>query len=99
MACDTEWRAVNRNLAGDMISDFARFIVASSVLRRVLHYLFSTLCGVLKSTLLRGTTEYVLMGFKVYYQSFPRTLVHLLIQRSRYLHTRCRWALAWLGLI
>ena len=65
MAYDTEWRSVVRNLAEAVVSDFAWFIVASFFWQRVFHFFFSTLCGVLMSILLRGTTEYLLMGFKV----------------------------------
>ena len=65
MACDTEWRADDRNLAEDVVSYCAFFIVASCVRRRVLCCLFSTLCGVLMIVLLRGTKYYLVMGFKV----------------------------------
>ena len=65
MACDTELRAVGRNLAKAVVSDYAHFIVASCVWRCVLRCFFSTLCGVLMSVLPRGTIEYVLIGFKV----------------------------------
>ena len=41
------------------------FIVASCDLRLVLRRFFSILVGVLSSVKLRGTTEYVLMGFTV----------------------------------
>ena len=56
MACETEGRAVNRNLAEAMVSDFDRFIIASCVLPLVLHCFFSTLVGVVASVLLRGNT-------------------------------------------
>ena len=65
MACETEWREVNRNLAEDVVSYFYRFMVASCVLTLVLCCFFSTLVGVLASVVLRGTTGYVLMEFTV----------------------------------
>ena len=99
MACETEWRPLDRNLVEAVLSDCACFTVASCVRRRVLRCLFSTLCGVLTSVLLRGTTEYVLMVFKVYHQPFTRTLVHLLSQKSQDWHTRWMWALARISLV
>ena len=59
MVCETEGRAVNRNLAKAMVSDFDRFIIASCVLPLVLHCFFSTLVGVLASVKCGGTTYYV----------------------------------------
>ena len=56
MACDTEWRAVNKNLAEAVVYDCALFIVTGFVLCLVLHHFFSTLVGVLDSVELRGTT-------------------------------------------
>ena len=38
MACDNEWREVNRNLAEAVVSEISRFIVASCVRRRVLRF-------------------------------------------------------------
>ena len=46
---ETEWRAVDRNLAEAAVSDCACFIVASCVLPLFLHCFFSTLVGVLAS--------------------------------------------------
>ena len=65
MTCDTEWRALDRNLEDAVVSDYTQFIVASCVRRRVLHFFFSALYGVQIGVLLRGTTEYALMGFKI----------------------------------
>ena len=65
MACDTELREANRNIAKAVVSYCDTFIVASFVLRLVLLPLFSTFVGVLDSVELRGTTEYVLMEFTV----------------------------------
>ena len=65
MACDTEWRAVDRNLADDVVSDCAIFTVAMCVQCCILHCFFSNLVGVLASVVLRGTAEYVLMEFIV----------------------------------
>ena len=65
IACDTEWRAVDRNLAEAVLSDCACFIVAICVQSRVLRCFFSTSVGVLASVVLRGTIEYVLMEFIV----------------------------------
>ena len=64
MACDTEWSAVKGNFAEDVVSEYVRFIFVSCVRRCVLHFFFSTLRGVLIVVLLKGTTDYVLMGFK-----------------------------------
>ena len=58
-----EWRSVDRNRSEAVLSDFARFIVASLVLPLILRCFFSTLGGVLTSIKLGGTTMYVLMGF------------------------------------
>ena len=63
IAWDTEWRAVDRKRAEDVLSDCARFIVASLVLPLILRFFFSTLGGVLSSVKVGGTTMYVLMGF------------------------------------
>ena len=65
MACDTECRAVDKNLAEAVVSNCAILIVASCVLSLVLQCFFSTLVGVLDSVKLVGTTEYVLIGFTV----------------------------------
>ena len=65
MACDTEWRAVGKNLADDIVSECALFIVVSCVLRLVLCLFFINLVGVLASVELRDTTEYALMEFAV----------------------------------
>ena len=46
---ETEWRAVDRNLAEAVVSDCARFIVVSCVLPLVLRCLFRTLVVVLAS--------------------------------------------------
>ena len=56
MACDTEWRAVDRNLLEAVVSDCDIFVVVSCVLRLVPRCFFSTLVGVLASVELRGTT-------------------------------------------
>ena len=42
MACETEWREVDRNLAEAVVLECARFIFGSFVRRRVLHCFFST---------------------------------------------------------
>ena len=63
IAWDTEWRAVNRNLAEAVLSKCARFIVTSLVLNLILRCFFSTLGGVLTSVNGGGTQMYVLMGF------------------------------------
>ena len=65
MACETEWREVDRNLADAVVSDWGLFIVASCVLPLFLLCFFSTLIGVLYSVKRGGTTEYVLMEFTV----------------------------------
>ena len=57
--------SVDRNLAEAVVSGCTRFIIASCIRRGVLRCFFSTLCGVIIGALLRGTIEYVLMGFKV----------------------------------
>ena len=49
IAWETEWRAVDRNIAEDFVLDSACFIVASCALPLVLRYFFSTLIGVLAS--------------------------------------------------
>ena len=49
IAWETECRAVNRNLAEAVVSDFARFIVASFVLPLILRCFLSTLVGVIAS--------------------------------------------------
>ena len=56
MTWETECRAVDRNLAENMVSDYACFIVVICVLPLVLHCFFSTLVGVLASVRCRGTT-------------------------------------------
>ena len=63
MACDTEWRAVNRNIAEAVVFICACFIVTRYFRRRNLCCFFSTLFGVLACVVLRDTIEYVLMGF------------------------------------
>ena len=65
MACETEWREVDKNLAEAVVFDCDIFILSMCVLRLVLRCLFSNLVGVLASVKLGGTTEYVLMGFTV----------------------------------
>ena len=65
IACDTEWRSVDRNLAEAVLSDCACFIVAICVQSRVLHCFFSTSVDVLASVVMRYATEYVLMEFIV----------------------------------
>ena len=45
----TEWRAVDRKQAEAVVSDYARFIVASLVLTIILHCFLVTLVGVLAS--------------------------------------------------
>ena len=56
MAYDTEWRAVDRNLAEAAVSDCALFIVVRRVIRLVLRCFFSTSVGVLASFVLIGNT-------------------------------------------
>ena len=63
IAWDTEWRAVDRKRAEDVLSDCARFIVASLVLPLTVSCFFSILGGVLTSVKGGGTKMYVLMGF------------------------------------
>ena len=63
IAWDTEWRAVDRNLAEAVLLYFSRLIFASLVLPLILSCLFSTLGGLLTSVKLGGITVYVLMGF------------------------------------
>ena len=65
MACETECRSVYRNLAEDVVSNCACFMVTGCVLNLVLCCFFRTLVGVLASVLLRGTADYVLMEFTV----------------------------------
>ena len=65
IAWDTEWRAVDRKRAEAVLSECARFIVASLVLPLILRFLFSTVGGVLASVKGGGTKMYVVMGFKV----------------------------------
>ena len=65
MACETEWRAVDRNIAEDVVSDCASFMVVSCDLPIVLRCFFTTLVGVLASVVLRGTAVYALMESKV----------------------------------
>ena len=65
VACETEWRAVIRNIAEDLVSDCARFIVASCFLHLVLHFFFSTVVGILASGKRGGTTDYLIMDFTV----------------------------------
>ena len=47
------------------MSDCALLILASYVLRLILHHFFSTLFGVQASFKLGGNAEYILMGFTV----------------------------------
>ena len=63
IAWETEWSAVERNLAEDVVSDWARLIVASLVLILIFRCLFSNLSGGQNSVNLGGTTMYVLMVF------------------------------------
>ena len=65
MDCDTEWRAVDKNIEEAVVSDCGIFILASCVLRLMLHRFFGTLFCVLASVKLVGNTEYILMGFTV----------------------------------
>ena len=65
MACDTEWRVVDKNLAEAVVSNCDLFIIASCVLRLVLRRFFSTLVGVLDIVKIGGTIYYVSMGFTV----------------------------------
>ena len=65
MACYTECREVDKNLAEYLVSGCDIFIVSSCILHLILRRFFSTLVGVLASVKLRGTTEYVLMVFTV----------------------------------
>ena len=62
---ETEWRAVDRNLAEAVVSECARFIVVSCVLPLVLCCYFCALFGVLAIVKRGGTTEYALMEFTV----------------------------------
>ena len=55
MACDTECREVNMNLAEAVVYDCALFIVVRCVQRRVLYCFFSTLVGVLNSVVWLST--------------------------------------------
>ena len=63
IAWDTEWSAIEGKLADDVVSDWARCIVASLVLHLIFRCLFSNLGGGLTSVNLGGTTMYVLMVF------------------------------------
>ena len=63
IAWDTEWRAVDRNLAEAVFSDCTCLIVASLVLPLILRCFFNILGGVLKSVKLGVTAVYVLIGF------------------------------------
>ena len=65
MAYDTECSAVDRNLVEAVVSNCDIFMVARFLLWPILWRLFSTLVDVITSFTLWGTTEYVLMGFKV----------------------------------
>ena len=65
MACDTEWRVFDKNMVEAVFYNCAIFILVSCVLCLVLRLFFITLVGVLDSSKLRGTTEHVLMYFKV----------------------------------
>ena len=65
MDCDTEWRAVDKNIAEDIVSDCAIFIVSSCVLRLIFSRFFGILFGMLGNFKLGCTTYYVLMGFTV----------------------------------
>ena len=65
MACDIEWREVDKNLYDAVVSNCDIFIVAICFLRLVLQRLFSTLVGDLTSVTLGGTTKYLLMGLTV----------------------------------
>ena len=60
---DTDWRAVDRNLAEAVLSDWACLILEILFLTLFLRCFFSTLGGVLTIFKLGGTTVYVLMGF------------------------------------
>ena len=65
IAWDTEWREVNRKRAEAVLSEFARFIIASFFLPLILCFFFSTLGGVIASVKVGGTIMWVLMGFIV----------------------------------
>ena len=65
LACDTECRAVDRNIVEAVVFICACFIVPRYFRRCVLCCFFSTLFDVLACVVLRGTIEYVLMGFMV----------------------------------
>ena len=95
MACDTEWRVIDKNISEAVVSESALFIVASCVLHLVLRCFFSTLFGVLDSVDLRVTTDYILIDFTVL--SLPQTLGCCLSCRSKVQRTSCRWELARLG--
>ena len=65
MAWDTEWRAVDKNIAEAVVSNCALIYVSKFFLIMVLRRFFSTLVSVLTSVTLGGTIDYVLMGFTV----------------------------------
>ena len=65
MACNTELRLVDKNLAESEVSDRALIVVAIFFLNMVLRRLFSTSVGVPTSVTLGDTKKYVLMGFTV----------------------------------
>ena len=46
---ETDWRVVDRNLVEAVVSECARFIVASCVLPLILRYFLRSLAGVLVS--------------------------------------------------
>ena len=56
MACDTEWSAVDKNLAESVVSDCDLFMVPRFFMLPILQRFFSTLVGVLTSVTLLGTT-------------------------------------------
>ena len=63
MACDTEWREVDKKQADAELYDYALCIVSICFLHLVVQHFFSTLVGVLSSAKIGGTTKYVFMGF------------------------------------
>ena len=67
MAYDTEWKAVDKNLAEAVVSDCNIFIVAICVIHIILRIFFSALVGVLASFKLVVATEYVFIGLQSYY--------------------------------
>ena len=65
MACDTERRAVDKNLSKSIVSYWNIFILAKFFMCLVLRCFFSTFIGVLTIYTIGVTKKYVLMGFNV----------------------------------